>query len=128
MKKVNTTFNSIEDMIKKKQELEGKTKIKFYKNISDYYDNMIIRFDEYPFPKNAQSVSKNYHEVLLLMEFLQTKPQIKKMNNNYYDSYYTVVKKRKEKDFEEEQYENDYIGMKDVIIPNHYIGIKSRER
>ena len=32
-----------------------------------------------PFSKNAQGVAKNYHEVLLLMEFLQTKPDIKKI-------------------------------------------------
>ena len=26
------------------------------------------------------------------MKFLQTKPQVKKMNFNYYDIYYTVIK------------------------------------
>ena len=35
--------------------------------------------DEDPFSKNAQGISKAYHEVLLLMEFQQTKPQVKKM-------------------------------------------------
>ena len=33
-------------MINKLQELKGKTKLKFYKNISNYYDNMNIRMDE----------------------------------------------------------------------------------
>ena len=38
MNMVNTTYNSTEDMINKLQELKGKTKLKFYKNISNYYD------------------------------------------------------------------------------------------
>ena len=42
---------------------------------------MNIRFDEDPFAKNAQSISKFYHEVLKLMKFLQTKPQVKNLNN-----------------------------------------------
>ena len=48
-----------------------------------------FRFGEDPFAKNAQGVSKSYHEVLLLMKFLQTKPQVKNMNINYYDLYYS---------------------------------------
>ena len=51
--------------------------------------------DEDPFAKNAQSISKIYHEVLLLRKFLQTKLQVKNMNNNYFDLYYTVIKNRK---------------------------------
>ena len=35
---------------------------------------------EDPSSKNAQGVSKIYHEVLLLMKFLQTKPQVKIIN------------------------------------------------
>ena len=27
-----------------------------------------------PFAKNAQGISKNYHEVILLVKFLQAKP------------------------------------------------------
>ena len=46
---------------------------------------MIIRFDEDPFTKNAQGINQIYNEVLLLMKFLQTKPEVKTMNNNYYD-------------------------------------------
>ena len=60
---VNTTYNSTEEMINLLQELKGKTNLKFYKKIRKYYDNMNIRFDEDPFAKNAQSVSKIYHEV-----------------------------------------------------------------
>ena len=46
MNMVNTKSNTTEDMIDKLQELKGKTKLKVYKNISNYYDNMNIRFDE----------------------------------------------------------------------------------
>ena len=34
--------------------------------------------DQDPFSKNAHGISKIYHGVLLLMKFLQTKPQVKK--------------------------------------------------
>ena len=53
MNMVKTNYNSTEDMINKLQELKNKTKLKFYKNISNYYDIMNIRFDEDPFAKNA---------------------------------------------------------------------------
>ena len=64
------------------------------------------------------------------MKFLQTKPQIKNMNINYHDLYYNVIKVRDESKDIDNQYENgdnDYINFNDVIIPNHYIGIKNRE-
>ena len=80
-----------------------------------------------PFSKNA----KIYHEVLLLMEFLQTKPDVKNMNINYYDLYYTVIKTRDENKNIDDQYENDYhdyIDINDFIItPNHCVGIKNHE-
>ena len=85
---VNTTYNSTEDMINKLQSLKGKTKLKFYKNISNCYDEMKrtnFQTQEDPFSKNPQGISKIYHEVLLLMNFLQTKLQVKNMNINYYD-------------------------------------------
>ena len=78
----NTKYNSTEDMINNLQEVKGKTKLKFHENISKYYDNMNIRIDEDPFSKNAQSISKIYHEVLLLLKFLQTKPHVKNMTIN----------------------------------------------
>ena len=87
---VNTTFNSTEDMINKLQQLKGKTKLKFYRNISNYYDEMNFRsfkFEEDPFVKNAQDFGKIYHEVFLIMKYLQTKPQGKNLNINYYDLY-----------------------------------------
>ena len=73
MNMVNTTYNSIEDMINKLQELKGKTKLQFHKNISKYYHEMknkICQTQQDPFAKNAQGISKIYHEVLLLLKFL----------------------------------------------------------
>ena len=130
----NTTYNSSEDMINKLQSLKGKTKLKVYKNISNYYIEMKNKNfqinNQDPFAKNALGISKIYHEVLLLMKFLQTKPQVKNMNINYYDLYYTVIKTRdgnKDIDNQYENDENDYIDINDFINPNHYIGIKSRD-
>ena len=129
---VNTTYNSSEDMINKLQELKGKTKLKIYKNISNYYKEMKnknFQTQEDPFSRNAHGISKIYHEVLLLMNFLQTEPQVKNMNINYYDLYYTVIKVRDENKDIDNQYENDendYINFND-IIPNHHIGIKPPE-
>ena len=80
--------------------------------------------DEDPFAKSAQGICKIYREVLMLMKFLQTKPQVKNMNINYFDLYYTVIQKRDEKDIVDNKYENDFISLNDVIIPNHYVGIK----
>ena len=77
-----------------------------------------------PFSKNTQGTSKIYHEVLFLMNFWQTKPEIKYMNNNYYDLYYTVIKVR---DGNKDIDNYDYINFNDFITPNHYIGIKPRD-
>ena len=129
---VNITYNSTEEMINKLQELKGKTKLKFYKNISNYYVEMKnINFqtnNQNPFAKNAQGIHKIYHEVLLLMKCLQTKPQVKNMNINYFDLYYTVIKTRDENKDIDHQYRNDYndfIDINNFITPNHYIGIKN---
>ena len=121
----NTTYNSTDDMIDKLQHLKGKTKLKNYKSLSNYFDKTKIRMDEDPFAENAQSISKIYHEVLLLMNVLQTKPQVKDTNISYYDLYYTVVKNRDEKKIVDNHYENDYIKFIDFITPNHYSGIKN---
>ena len=125
---VNTTYNSTEDMINKLQQLKGKTKSKFYKNISKYYIEMKnINFqtnDQDPFSRNALGIHKIYHDMLLLMKFLQKKPKVKNMNNNYYDLYYTVIKNRDENKDIDNQYENDdndYINFNDFIIPNQNI-------
>ena len=45
-------------MIKQLQELKGKTNLKFYKNISNYHNNMNIKMDEDPFATNGQGISK----------------------------------------------------------------------
>ena len=129
---VNTTYNSTEDMINKLQQLKGKTKLKFYKNLSNYYTEMKKKFQtqQDPFAKNAQSISKIYDEVILLMKIIQTKPQKKNMNNNYHDLYYTVIKVRDENKDIDNQNENDeidYISLNDFIIQNHYVGIRGRE-
>ena len=58
---------------------------------------MNIRFNEDPSATNAQGIGEIYHELLLLMKFLQTEPQVKNMNINYYDLFCVVIKNRKEK-------------------------------
>ena len=132
MNMVNTTYNSREDMINKLQELKGKTKINFYKNINNYYNEMKnknFQTQQDLFSKNSQGINTNYHDVLLLIKFLQTKPKVKNMNNNYYDLYYTVIKVRDENKDIDNQYENnenDYNNFND-ILPNHYLGIKPGE-
>ena len=125
---VYTTYKSTAGMINNLQDLKGKTKLKFYKINSKYYDIMSIRMDEDPFAKNAQGISKIYHEVFLVMKCLQTKPQVKNMSINYYDLHYTVIKNRDEKEIVDNQYENVFISLNDVVIPNHYVGIKGREK
>ena len=105
---VNTTYNKTEYMIKKLQELKGKTKLKIYKNIGNCYDEMKNRnfqTQEDPNAKHAPGITKKDHEVLLLMKFLQTKPRVKNMNINYYDLYYTVIKTRNDN---EDVNENEY--------------------
>ena len=127
MNMVNTTYNSSEDTINKSQSLKGKTKLKFFKNISTYYDEMNIgnfKFEQDPFSKNAQGFNKIYHEIFLLMNFLKTKPQVKNMNINYYDLYNTVTKDRDENKVVVDKFENnenDYINF-NQMVPNHYIG------
>ena len=133
MNMVNTNYNSTEDMINKLQQLKGKTKLKLHKDISKDYTEMKnknYQSQQDPFAKNAQGISKTYHEVLLLMKFLQTKPQIKNMNIKYYDLYNTVIKTRDENKDIDNQYdndENDYINFHDFITPNHNISIKPRD-
>ena len=122
----NSKYNSTENMIIKVQHLKGKTKLKLYRNISNYYDNMKIRMDEDPFAKNAQNINKTYHEVLWLLKFLQTKPSFKSMKNNNFYFYYTVIKNRDEKDNKDNQFEKDCFNFYD-IVPNHNMSIKPRE-
>ena len=119
MNKVNTTYNSTEDMINKLQLLKGKTKLKFYKIISNYFNEMKhrnFRSQEDPLAKNAEGISRICHEVFLLMKFLQTKPQVKNKNINYYDLYYTVIRIRDEIRDKDIQYENDRMIMLILMI------------
>ena len=79
MNLVNTTYNSTEYTINKLQQLKLETKLKFYKDISNYYDEMKhknFQTQEDTFSKNAQGISKIYHEVLIILKILRTKPQV----------------------------------------------------
>ena len=111
-------------MINKLESLKGKSKLKIYQNISKYYtekkNKNFQTNNQDPFSRNARGINKIYHDVLLLMKFLQTKPQIKNMNIKYYDLYYTVIKTRDENRDIDNQYENDendYIDVNDFITP-----------
>ena len=72
---------------------------------------MNIRMDQDPFARNAKSTSKFHHEVLLLRQIRQTKPEVKNANIKYYDVYYTVIKNRNEKQTVDDEYENDYFNL-----------------
>ena len=87
---------------------------------------MNIKMDEDSFAKNNQGISKIYHEVLMLMKFLQTKPQVKKINKIYYDFYYTVSKNGDDKEIVNDEYENDYNNFKD-IFSYHYVGRRNNK-
>ena len=89
-----------------------------------------FQFREDTFSKNVQGIIKIYHEVSLLMKFLQSKPSVKNMNINYYDPYYTVIKNRNDDEIVNNKFEYkevDYINFNDIMTPNHYIVIKPRE-
>ena len=77
------------------------------------------------FSKNVDGIAEIYHEILLLMKFLQTKPQVMIMNIKYYDLFYTVIKNGNEREITIGKVgENDFISFTDIII-NHHIGIKN---
>ena len=125
----NTTYTTTQDMINKLQQSKNKTKLKFYKNITVHYYEMNIKrrcanfqFQEDPFSKNVQGISKIYHEVLLVKKFFQTKPQVKNMTIICQDLYCTVIKNRDDKETVDDKYEIDYINFNDFITPNYYIG------
>ena len=134
---VNGKYEKAQDMINKLQQLKVKTKIKFHQNIRNYYDEMKFRrqsntfqFKEGSFSKNAEDIIKIYHEVLLLRQFLQTKPLVTNLNKVFYELYYTVFKNRNDKQvITENEYENDkkFINLDDFKVPNHHVGIKPRE-
>ena len=53
---------------------------KFYDEMKIERQNGIFQFEEDPFTKDARGISKIYDEVLFLVKFLQTKPQVESMN------------------------------------------------
>ena len=115
---VNPSYNSTEEMIKKLPELKGKTKLNFYQNIGNFFDELNIRgqsntfqFQEDVFSKNAEPSIKIYPEVLLFMKFLQTKLQVQSMIINLFDFYYTVIKNRDVK-----KIVNDYTILKILLL------------
>ena len=59
-----------------------------YRKQSGYF-----QFDEDPLAKISQGIVNFFHEVIIILKFLQTKRQVKSMNKKYYDSYNTVYKK-----------------------------------
>ena len=126
--------NSSLDMTNKLQELKGRIELKFYKNISEYYKEMKNKNFQSnntdPFSRNAQGIGKIYLEELLIMKFLQTKPNIKNMDINYYDLYYTVIKTRDENMDIDNQCEDDYhdyIDINDFFRILQYMGRKHDE-
>ena len=83
-------YNSTQDMIDNSQSLKGKTNLKIYPNIKNYYDEMKYRkqsgtfqFEEDLLSKNEERISKLYLEVILIMKILQTKPQVRKINFHF---------------------------------------------
>ena len=132
---VNSKDETTSDKIDNLQQSNRKTNLKICTNISNYYDEMkttrqteTFEFEKNPLPKSAELISKNIHEVLLLLKLSQTKPQIKSMNIVYYDLYYTVFKNRDDKEIVNDKSENnelDYNKYNDFIAPNHYIGRKN---
>ena len=63
------------------------------------------------------------HEVILILQFLQTKPQVGSMKKEYLNLYYTIIKNRDEKEEEDVDYSN-YV---DFIMPKYDIGVKFPE-
>ena len=73
---VYTNYNTTQDMINELQIAKGESKLNFHQNISNYYDEMnyrrqsvYVQSEKNPFSKNAESISKIYHEVIILMKF-----------------------------------------------------------
>ena len=59
MNMISTTQISTQDVIDKLQQLKGKTKLKFFKKRSNYYDNMKIIIDEDPLLKMLKFLLKS---------------------------------------------------------------------
>ena len=46
-------------------------------------NNRDFKLEELPFSKKTTSISKINQEVLVLMKFIQTEPQVKNVNNKF---------------------------------------------
>ena len=75
---MKTKFNTIDDTINNLQTLKVRTKVKFLPEINDYHDQMNYMFEEDLFASSAQGIAMIMPEVLFLLNFLQTKPQVKR--------------------------------------------------
>ena len=87
---VNAEYNSPQDMSDNLQSSKGNTKLKIYPIICKYYDELKYRgqsgtfqFEENIFNKNEERISKLYLEVIFLKKYIQTQPQVKKINFNF---------------------------------------------
>ena len=76
MSLANINYDTSQDMINKVQQLKSKTKLKFYPEIRNYYDEKIYRrksgyfqFEEDVFSKSVQGRAEIVQEVLLLLKF-----------------------------------------------------------
>ena len=66
MKMVNSTYKSTEDMNNKIPSLKVKTKLKFYRIISNYHDGLTsksFQLEKDPVADNASGISKIYQEI-----------------------------------------------------------------
>ena len=88
--------------------MKSKIKVRFYKTLSAYYDEKCCRrqsntfhSEEFYLSINAHGIRKSSHKVSFLTNNLQTKLQIKNMNENYFDLYYIVFKNMLEKENKE---------------------------
>ena len=76
----NGKFETTLDKIEKLQNLKGKTKLKFYQNVNNYYDekkyrrqNGHFKFKEDVFSKGGEGVATNMHEVFIINEISTNK-------------------------------------------------------
>ena len=90
-------YRKTKNTIDKINKLKGETKLKFERNFSIYCDEMNYHrqkrkfsFEEDLFSNIAHSNTRIMHEVLLMMNFLHTKPQIKDKNKIYNDLFYAI--------------------------------------
>ena len=95
---MNTKYKILRDLIFKIQSLKGKSKKLFHHNINDNYDQLIyvtqsnsFQLEEDPSCKVAQGISFMKLEASILLNFLQTKPQLRKFEKKSYDLDYTII-------------------------------------